>query len=117
MKYALPVVLALCVGSALHAQTPAAASTCSFSGRIADQLGAAISRAFVAVHSDRLVKTSRSIDLNDNGEFEVKLEPGMYDFFVGSRGFLPFAKEIDLRSCKPVALEVKLKVDLEHLED
>jgi hypothetical protein len=94
-----------------------AAATCTFRGRISDTLGAAITRGFVLVHSDRWVKADQQLTLNENGEFEVQLKPGLYDFFVGSPGFLPIAKEIDLRSCKPVALKIKLNLDLAHLDD
>jgi hypothetical protein len=98
-----------------QAQTPAA--TCALHGRIADTEGAAISRAFVLVHSERWIGTDQHLTLNENGEFQAQLKPGLYDFFAASRGFLPFAKEIDLRACKPLDLKIKMKVDLEHLED
>ena len=101
----------------LHGQASAPTESCSLHGRIADPLGAAIQRAFVPVHSDRWVQLDRRGTLTENGEFEIQLKPGLYDLFVGSRGFLPFTKEVDLRSCKPVSLKVKLLVDMEHLED
>ena len=103
----------------LFAQSPGPASTpaCSFHGRISDTLGAAIDRAFVLLYSDRREKISQQINLNDNGEFTVPLEPGLYDFFIASPGFLPVAKVIDLRACKPFELKLKMQVDKEHLED
>lgn len=67
--------------------------------------------------SERWAKFDQQLKLTENGKFSVQLRPGLYDFFVGSPGLLPFAKEIDLHSCKPVALKIKLSVDLEHLQD
>ena len=69
------------------------------------------------VHSERWAENGQRIPLDQNGEFKVQLKPGLYDFFVASVGFIPYAKKIDLRSCKPTGLKVKMKVDLEHLED
>jgi hypothetical protein len=80
-------------------------------------LGAAIQRSFVLVHSDRWVQLDQQVTLTENGEFDTQLKPGLYDLFVGSRGFLPFTKVVDLRSCKPVAIKVRSLVDMEHLED
>ena len=104
-------------GSPASAQAPAPPATCTFHGHISDSLGAAIFRGFFLVHSYRWADSEQHLKLNDSGEFEVQLKPGLYDFFVSSPGFIPFTKEIDLRTCKPVDLKVKLKVDLEHLED
>jgi Carboxypeptidase regulatory-like domain len=117
MKYLLSIILALLLSSALYAQTSVEPKTCAFTGRIADPLGAAIARAYILVHSDRWLRVNHVIAVNENGEFRAQLGPGLYDFFVGSPGFMPFAREIDLRSCKPVTLNVKMKVDIEHLED
>lgn len=111
----LGIMLSFIAPTAGRAQTGAAA--CTFRGRVSDTLGAAISLGFVLVHSYRWVKDDQHLTLNENGEFGAQLKPGLYDFFVGSSGFIPVAKEIDLRSCKPVVLKIKLNVDLEHLDD
>jgi hypothetical protein len=121
------LALALALAPAAHAQaqgpaqapsqSPASPITCSFHGRIADPLGAAIDRAFVLVYSARREKIDRQAALSKNGEFSLQLEPGLYDLFVASPGFVPLAKIVDLRSCKPVELKVKMRVDIEHLED
>jgi len=117
---AIPLVCALLLllSPALFAQTPPAASkTCSFHGRISDTVGAAINRAFVLVYSDRLEKVSRQVSLNEYAEFAVELEPGLYDLFTASPGFVPVAKIINIRTCKPVDLKLKMQVDMEHMED
>jgi hypothetical protein len=113
------LVTALSIAAPTEAQAPITSPTptCALHGRISDTLGAAIFRGYVEVHSDRWVKMNQVLTLNDNGEFSVQLMPGLYDFFIGSPGFIPYAREIDLRTCKPVELKIKLKVDLEHLED
>ena len=60
---------------------------------------------------------NQQLQLNDWGQFEMRLPAGTYDFFVGAVGFVPFAKAIRVQPDKPVVLKVKLKVDMEHLED
>ena len=84
-------------------------------GRVSDELGAAIPRAFVLVHGGPKGE-SQQLKLNENGEFDAQLPPGLYDFFVGAIGFIPFAKEIKTQPGKPVVLKVKLRVDMEHIE-
>ncbi len=110
-------MVAFSFGLPLLAQAPNPATSCRLHGRIADPLGAAIQRAFVLVHSGRWVELDERVTLNKNGEFDIQLKPGLYDLFVGSRGFLPFSGEVDLRACKPLSIKVKLLVDMQHLED
>lgn len=107
----------LLTGTPCHLQAQAHEATCSFHGRIYDSAGAVIGRAFVIVHNERRAETGQRVPLDQNGEFVLQLKPGMYDFFVASGGFIPYAKKIDLRACKPVELKVWMKVDQEHLED
>jgi hypothetical protein len=117
-----PLLQALLAGTVLlilttlRAQAPPTEKTCDVRGRVADPLGAAISRAFVLVHSSAWVKTTQ-VTLTDNGEFSLQLKPGIYAFFADAVGFVPIAKIIDTRSCKPVTLNVKMQVDLAHMED
>src|ERR1017187_10160383 len=93
----------------------AAPTTGDLHGRISDEPGAAIFRGFVLVHGGPKGE-SQQLQLNENGEVDVQLAPGLYDFFVGSIGFIPFAKEIKIQRDKPVVLKVKLRVDMEHIE-
>lgn len=96
-------------------QTPPVPTPGNLHGRVSDELGAAIFRGFVLVHGGPN-GTSQQLQLNENGEFDVQLAPGLYDFFVGSTGFIPFAKEIKIQRDKPVVLKVKLRVDMEHID-
>lgn len=85
-------------------------------GLIHDELGAAVARAFVLVHGGPRA-INQELKLNEKAEFEVRLPPGTYDVFVGSAGFVPYAKAVQVWKDKPVTLRIKLKVDKEHLED
>jgi hypothetical protein len=114
---AVLLVTALSAGTIAHCQAPAPAATGTLQGRIADPLGAAISRSFVLVYSERWGNATKQVSVNDNGEFQIPLEPGMYSLFISSRGFIPYAKAIKIVPGKPVVLKVKLQVDMEHLED
>jgi hypothetical protein len=79
---AILLAAVLPVAAPLHGQTPPPTEqTCSVHGRIADPLGAAISRAFVLVHSKR-VNADQQVALSENGEFDLSLKPGLYAFFV-----------------------------------
>ena len=80
-------------------------------------MGAAINRAFVLVHSDAWVKVTQRVSLTENGEFSLQLNPGIYAFFAHSIGFVPIAKIIDMRSYRTVNLNIKMRFDLEHMED
>jgi hypothetical protein len=98
-----------------HAQTPAA--TCALHGRVADSLGAAVSKAFVLVHSFRWEEMNQQVKLDENGEFTLQLKPGFYHLFVGYAAFIPYAKVVDLRQCKPLVLKIKLNVDMTQMDD
>ncbi|HWG22003.1 MAG TPA: carboxypeptidase-like regulatory domain-containing protein [Terracidiphilus sp.] len=119
MKIIACIVLAALSSPALLAQTPAPAApdNCVVHGRVADPLGAAISRAFFLVHSDGWATVDQQVKLSDNGEFDLRLKPGLYDLFIASPGFVPQARIIDTRACKPITLKLKMLVDMEHLED
>jgi hypothetical protein len=106
-----PVVIAQAV-----TPSPKTIKTCSLHGQISDPVGASVGKAFVLVHRDSRVKFTKQVEVDANGRFEVQLEPGLYDFFVGSAGFLPIAKEVDIRTCKPVDLKLRMQVDSKHLE-
>jgi len=111
------LILALALSGPAGAQSPAPAEKGVLHGRISDTLGAAISRAFVLVHRSGAAKESQQLAVSENGEFQVQLAPGLYDLFIGSPGFIPYAKAIMIPPDKPVELKIKLRVDMEHLED
>jgi hypothetical protein len=97
------------------AQTPTSAPTGTLQARISDSMGAAISRAFVLVHGEGSEKASQPLSVNDNGEFQVQLAPGLYDLFIGSTGFVPYAKEVRVVPGKPTILKIKMAVDLANI--
>jgi hypothetical protein len=110
------LIFALSVGAPARAQTTASAATGTLQGRISDTLGAAIS-GFVLVHSNQWVKIGEQVSVNENGEFQIQLAPGLYDLFVSYRGFIPWAKKIKIQPGKPTVLKIKLQVDMANLED
>ena len=120
MRVSLQALLAvgvLLIPLTLQAQPPTTDKTCAVRGRITDPMDAAINRAFVLVHSDAWVKITQQVTLTDNGEFSLQLKPGIYAFFADSPGFVPVAKIIDTRSCRTLNLNIKMRVDSEHMED
>jgi carboxypeptidase family protein len=44
-----------------------------------------------------------------NGQFTVKLAPGIYDLFVSQPGFLPVAEQVKLETGKETVFDPKLK--------
>ena len=119
MRFITFCIVLLTLNSTVLAQTSATPNekTCLFSGRVADTVGISITKAFVLLYDEGDEKSNQQLVLNKNGEFQLKLEPGMYDLFVASPGFIPVAKVIDLRSCKPENLILKMQVDSVHMED
>jgi hypothetical protein len=116
------LILALAVCGPVRAQTPTPVTTGVLQARIADTLGAAIDRAFVLVHGygrvgNVWVKVDQQVDVNINGEFQIQLAPGLYDLFVGSPGFIPYAKKVKIQPGKPTVLKIKLQVDMDNLQD
>lgn len=120
-RFSTILLLALATGSITHAQVAAGTSHLasekdgSLRGNIVDKSGAAI-QAFVLVHSDRWIKINSQIPVNKNGEFEIQLEPGLYDLFVASPGFLPIARVIEIKSEAPTNLNLTMQLDEEHLQ-
>lgn len=110
---ALAGVIALSVSAVAQAPTPTPSG--ALRARISDTMGAAISRAFVLVHSAGSEKTSQQLSVDENGELQVQLAPGLYDLFIGSRGFVPYAKEVRILSGKPTILKIKMAVDLANI--
>ena len=69
------------------------------------------------VHSEERDKLDQQLTLNENGEFHIQLAPRLYDLFVGSVGFVPYAKEFRIEAGKPVALKIKLQVDMASITE
>jgi hypothetical protein len=109
------LLLSLALASAIALPAPAQTSepdaTGTLQGRVTDNYGAGITTAFVYVQGPNNI--SQKVPVTDTGDFSVQLPPGIYNFFVGSTGFAPFAKEIKISLKKPVVMKVKLHVDLD----
>jgi hypothetical protein len=98
-----------------NAQPPAAKSACSLHVQITDEDGKALPKAFVYLHNER--GTNQQVTPDRNAQFKMNLRLGVYDLFVSAPGFVPQAQVVDLRSCKPVELNLMLTIDTEHTDD
>jgi len=108
----ISVLLATVIATAVStsAQTPAPdATTGTLQGHITDNSGTGIPAAFAYVQGNNDI--SQQVPVNEKGDFTVQLPPGIYNFFVGSLGFTPYAKEIKIIKNKPLVLKIKLPVD------
>lgn len=107
-------VAALLCASA-SAQPPLTKSGCSLHVQITDEDGTALPKAFVYLHNER--GTNQPVSPDRTGQFKISLRSGIYDLFVSAPGFSPQAQIVDLRSCKPVDLNLMLTIDSEHTEN
>ena len=97
------------------AQPPAKPSGCSFHLAITDEDGKALPKAFVLVHGEHGINQQFTPD--KNGQVKASLHAGIYDVFVSAMGFVPQAQILDLRSCKPVNVNLMLTIDSEHSDN
>ena len=93
-------------------QPPAHRSGCSLHLDITDEDGKALPKAFVLVHGEH--GSNQQLTPDKTGQVRINLHAGMYDLFVSASGFVPQAQIVDLRSCKPVDLNLMLTIDSEH---
>jgi hypothetical protein len=111
-------LLALSVAAGAQAgnggQAPAHRSGCSLHLAITDEDGKALPKAFVMVHGEH--GSNQPLAPDKAGQVRTNLHAGMYDLFISASGFEPQAQILDLRSCKPVDLNLTLKIDSEHTE-
>jgi len=89
-------------------------SGCSLHLEITDEDGKALPKAFVMVHGEH--GSNQPLNPDKTGQVKTSLHAGMYDLFISASGFEPQAQILDLRSCKPVDLNLMLKIDSEHSE-
>jgi hypothetical protein len=82
--------------------------------QITDEDGGVITRAFVLIHSDYETKLNQQVNLDSSGKFKIALRRGVYSLFVSSPGFAPLAEIVDLRSCKPLNLNLMMTIDPDH---
>ncbi len=107
--------LLLAVSLAAGAQAPVKPATCALHVHITDEDGKSLPKAFVLVHGEHGVNQQFTPD--KNGQVKANLHAGMYDLFVSAMGFNPQAQIVDLRSCKPVELNMMLTIDSEHSDN
>ena len=88
---------------------------CSVHLAITDEDGKALPKAFVLVHGEHGMNQQFTPD--KNGQVKTNLHSGMYDLFVSAMGFMPQAQILDVRTCKPVELNLMLTLDSEHTEN
>ncbi len=81
-----------------------------------DTADAPISNAYVLLHNffgarDPIIKNA------GGGRFEVSLAPGLYDVFVGAKGFAPMCKAVRVEPGKSLHIPLRLHLDWEHMEE
>ena len=99
----------------LAAQAQAKNSGCSVHVEITDEDGKALPKAFVMVHGEH--GSNQQFTPDKDGNVKTSLHSGMYDLFVSAMGFVPQAQILDLRTCKPVDLNITLAIDSEHSDN
>ena len=98
------------------AAQPPPAPSCPLHAQITDEDGGAITRAFILIHSDYGTKLNQQVNLDPAGKFKIALRRGVYSLFVSSPGFAPLAEIVDLRSCKPLNLNLMMTIDPDRPE-
>jgi len=108
-------LLAAATGAAAQPQPQPKGSGCSLHLAVTDEDGKALPKAFVLVHGEHGINQQFTPD--KNGQVKTSLHSGMYDLFVSAMGFVPQAQILDLRTCKPVDLNLTLAIDSEHSDN
>jgi hypothetical protein len=103
------------VSFAAGAQPSAKPAACSVHMQITDEDGKALPEAFVLVHGEH--GSNQQLTPDKTGQVKTRLHSGMYDLFVSASGFVPQAQLVDLRTCKPLDINLMLTIDSEHSED
>ncbi len=83
--------------------------------QITDEDGKPLPKAFVMVHGEH--GSNQKFPPDKDGQVKASLHSGMYDLFVSAMGFVPQAQIVDLRSCKPLDLNLTLAIDSEHTDN
>jgi hypothetical protein len=83
-------------------------------GNVADTSEAPIRYAFVLVHGS--ITGNVTVKINERGEFDVSLAPGLYDVFVAADGFAPVCKKIEIKVDASAVFKPGLEPDSEHLQ-
>jgi hypothetical protein len=89
---------------------------------VRDAAGAAVSNAYVLIHSDSLERgDSRHFHLELRtslaGTARGQLPPGFFDVFIASPGMSPHCLKIRVRDGKPAKITAALKLDRLYVEE
>ncbi len=117
----LRLLAVLTAASLLWVCAPAGAQStpnrpgCSLNVQITDEDGTALPKAYVLIHGEHGM--NQPVALDRNGKSKIKLHYGLYNLFVSAMGFVPQARIVDLRTCKPLDVNLMLTIDSEHSQD
>ena len=106
------LALGVCAGAQPKPQPKAPG--CSLHLAITDEDGKPLPKAFVMVHGEQGM--NQQFTLDRDGQVKASLHAGMYDLFVSAMGFNPQAQIVDLRTCKPLDVNLMLTLDSEHTD-
>lgn len=110
------VILVLFICMAALTQTRPQGEEGRLRGDVADAAeNVPIKYAYVLVHSDS-GKGDVPAKLDERGQFELMLSPGLYDVFVAASGFAPVSKKIEISRNHTTIFKPRLKPDEEHLQ-
>jgi hypothetical protein len=98
---------------AAGAQAPA--GRCALHVHITDEDGKDLPKAFVLIHGEH--GANQQLTPDRAGQVKINLHSGLYDLFVSAMGFVPQAQIVDLRTCKPLDVNLMLTIDVEHSEN
>jgi hypothetical protein len=115
-RTALLLSLSLFGTPLVAAAQSAPAPTCALHAQVTDEDGGPITRVFILIHSDYGTKLNQQVNLDPTGRLKISLRRGLYSLFVSSPGFVPIAQIVDLRSCKPLNLNLMMLIDSDHME-
>jgi hypothetical protein len=73
--------------------------------------------AFVYVRGYLPGELSTAVSPIRDGWFEISLQPGLYDVFVGEADVLPMCKRIEIKANDTKVYTARPKMDEEHLQD
>ncbi len=108
-------LLSAAVASGAQPKPQPKPSGCALHIAVTDEDGKALPKAFILIHGEH--GSNQQFAPDKNGQMKTNLHAGMYDLFVSAMGFVPQAQIVDLRSCKPLDLNLTLAIDAEHAEN
>ena len=100
------------LGMAVAAGGQAPPGRCALHVHITDEDGKDLPKAFALIHGEH--GSNQQLTPDRTGQVKISLHSGLYDLFVSAMGFVPQAQIVDLRTCKPVDVNVMLTIDSEH---